>query len=591
MRRSEYPRPHFVRDQWQSLNGEWEFAFDDGSVGVREGWERGGVTFPLRIQVPFVYQSQLGGIHDQSFHPVLWYQRRFAIPEAWAGKRVLLHFGAVDYQTTVWVNGRFAGMNRGGYVPFSFDITDLLQPGEQLLVVRVEDYTHIDQPLGKQSARAENWGCWYTRVSGIWQSVWIEPVADLHLTRLYLTPDIDAGTVTVEYGLSHYEPGYQLQVELVASLRGREVVRLEVPVEPLRTPWVDPGRLPNGKAVLPVVDPELWTPEHPALYDLEVALKRDGQVVDRVQSYFGMRKIAVQDGKILLNHRPYYLRMVLDQGFWPNGVYTPGDVAAFEHDVRTIKAMGFNGVRMHQKIEDPYFLYYCDRLGLLVWSEMPSWYGFGPAAIESALNEWQRVIRRDYNHPCVMAWVPVNESWGVDPLGERGTRQRQAAAVLQTLYYLTKALDPTRLVVSNDGWQQAATDLVTIHEYTQDTADLSARLQRFLKDKSGAPFTHGRPILLPEVSYAGQPILVTEFGGCKVAAQGTSGWGYGEAVADYEQMLERVDGLVKAIRAQSEIAGFCYTQLTDVEQEVNGLLYADHTPKMPVERLKAVFEQ
>ena len=592
--RPEYPRPGFVRRDWLSLNGPWEFATDDHDQGLARGWQTGEVPLPERIVVPFPYQSTLSGIGDRGRHPVIWYRRSFTVPAGWRGRRVLLHFGAVDYQATVWVNGQLVGTHEGGYTPFSLDITaalgatdDDLPSGPHVVVVRVVDEDSIEQPRGKQTARADNWGCWYTRVSGIWQSVWLEPVAPVHLVEAWLRPDVDRERLQVDYELSRFVPG--LELELVASLEGKEVSSRRVPIAGSDERWVDPGTRPVRTVTLPVPEPVLWSPEQPHLYDLVLRLHLDGRMVDEVRCYFGMRKVSIVDGKVALNGRPYYLRMVLAQGYWPDGLYTPASVEALEADVRLAKEMGFNGIRMHQKIEDPYFYYFADRLGLLVWEEMPSPYGFGDRMLERLMAEWMRAIRRDRNHPSVIAWVPVNESWGFDPLQEEGPERDRAVSALRALYHLTKAVDPTRLVVGNDGWEQAASDLVTIHEYTQDPDDLRARYLAFYESKTGNPFSHGRPVLLPEAPYSGQPILITEFGGTRVLEQPSEGWGYGEAARDYEEWLARIESLVRTIEGLPGVCGYCYTQLTDVEQEVNGLLFADRRPKVDVERLRRIF--
>ncbi|MGI6543977.1 MAG: glycoside hydrolase family 2 protein [Limnochordia bacterium] len=583
--RSEYPRPDCVRAQWLCLNGPWRFAFDDAHRGLREQWYNRSEPFEHVITVPFAYQTPLSGINVQDHHPVVWYKRDLIIPQEWGGKRILLHFGAVDYKATVWVNGQFVGEHEGGYVPFYFDITDYLASNGNEVTVRVEDDVRFNQPRGKQSARKESWACWYTPVTGIWQSVWLEPVAQTHLTQLHMVPDIDTETLTVHYWLS--ELPENLSLELIASAEGREIIKQIVPVPPRFVRWSDIKPLQRGHCTLVIPQPQYWSPESPFLYDLTIRVKVAGEVVDEVGTYFGMRKVHAERGQVFLNNRAYYQRLVLDQGYWEEGLYTAPTHEAIRQDVEQTKAMGFNGARKHQKIEDPYYYYYADKLGLLVWSEMPACYEYDEEGAERLRREWIQAVKRDRNHPCIIAWTPLNESWGVDQLQRR--KQTQIISYMLELYHLTKSLDPTRLVISNDGWQHALTDLLTIHEYTQDPTDLKRRLEAFSQNPHAAVFSHGVYTLLQEFPYNGAPILVTEFGGTRVEAQGSKGWGYGDAVSDYDAWVERIGRLVAAVTSRPDIVGYCYTQLTDVKQEVNGLLTAEHAPKVDPEKLKAAF--
>lgn len=585
--RNEYPRPRLVRDRWLGLNGNWRFAFDDGDQGLREGWHANPEALDMTINVPYSYQTPASGINVQEHHSIVWYARDFDIPADWLQDRILLNFGAVDYEATVWVNGRVAGTHRGGYVPFSLDIAGLVQEGANQLVVRVVDEPRIDQPRGKQTARKGPWACWYTPVTGIWQSVWLEPVHQAHITDLHLVPDIDSQSLKVEYELSRVDEG--MSMELVASFGDEEVATVNVPIPPRFHGWSDVTPIDIGELQIPIPSPKLWSPEHPHLYDLVVRLRKDGQIVDEVRSYFGMRKVEIVGSEFYLNNRRYYQRLVLDQGYWQEGLYTAPSIEAIRQDVELTKAMGFNGARKHQKIEDPYYYYYCDQLGLLVWSEMPAAYEYSERAAQQVTAEWQKAVLRDRSHPSIVAWVPVNESWGVDQLKYKANPR--AEAHLMALYYATHALDGTRPVISNDGWQHALTDLITIHEYTQDWQDLKARQDAFFADRLATTFSHGQPTLLPGYDSLDAPVLVTEFGGVKVDEQQAEGWGYGKAATSYTEMAERIRDLVKAITDNPAIQGFCYTQLTDVQQEVNGLLTIDRQPKVDVELLKEIFRQ
>ena len=582
--RQEYPRPDLVRDRWLSLNGEWSFDFDDADQGLREEWARNSSYLDKVINVPFAYQTPASGINCQAYHPVVWYARDFEVPSDWQGDRVLLHFGAVDYEATVWVNGVVVGKHAGGYVPFSFDITDVLTDGSNTITVRVVDEDRIDQPRGKQTATKVWVGCWYTPVTGIWQSVWLEPVAATRFTDIFLKPDIDDEKLTIEYALSQLQHG--LVIEVVATSDGKLVASQEVPVPDKVSRWLG-GPLDRGTINLSVPSPYLWSPENPFLYDLVLRLRSGDEVLDELTTYFGMRKIHAERGQVYLNNRPYYQRLILDQGYWVEGLYTVTSIDELRKDVELTKAMGFNGTRKHQKIEDPYFYYFCDKLGLLVWSEMPACYEYDVQGAERLRREWTEAVLRDRSHPSIIAWVPINESWGVDQLSSKV--MPEVTAHLMALYYHTKSIDPTRLVVSNDGWEQALTDMLTIHEYTQDACDLKERYEAFKQNRHKKAFSHGRPTLLPEFDYDGAPILVTEFGGVKVEEQQAEGWGYGKAAVDYQEMVQRITDLVDVLLEQDEVVGYCYTQLTDVQQEVNGLLDENHNPKVDVELYRAAF--
>ncbi|NLK08162.1 MAG: glycoside hydrolase family 2 [Firmicutes bacterium] len=582
--RNEYPRPNLVRERWLSLNGKWQFAFDDADRGLKDQWSGNPKKLDQMIKVPFAYQTPASGIDNQEYHPIVWYAREFEVPADWQGDRILLHFGAVDYEATVWINGITAGTHTGGYVPFSFDITDFLQDGKNVVTLRVVDCDSITQPRGKQTAAKEQWGCWYTPVTGIWQSVWLEPVNPLNFNNIFLKPDIDQESLHIEYTLSRWAPG--LSVEVIVREGDTRIASHEVKVPDHISRWLA-APVDYGELSISVPSPKLWSPESPNLYDLELKLKAKDKVVDQLTAYFGMRKVHIERGQVYLNNRPYYQRLILDQGYWVEGLYTVTSIEELKKDVELTKAMGFNGTRKHQKIEDPYFYYYCDKIGLLVWSEMPSCYEYTVEGAEALRREWTEAVMRDRNHPSIIAWVPINESWGVDKIMSKD--MSTARAHLMGLYYQTKSIDPTRLVISNDGWEQALTDMLTIHEYTQDADELKRRYEDFKQNRHKAAFSHGRVTLLPEFEYDGAPILVTEFGGVKVEAQKAEGWGYGQAAKDFDEMIERITGLVDVLLEQDEIVGYCYTQLTDVQQEVNGLLDEHHDPKVDVELYRQAF--
>jgi beta-galactosidase/beta-glucuronidase len=587
--RPEYPRPQLRRPEWTNLNGEWAFAFDDEDAGLAHGWHNVSVDhlysdaspFDRRITVPFCYQSRLSGIGDPSFHDVVWYARTFDPPPG--GERLLLHFGAVDYRATVWVDGTQVAFHEGGHTPFSADVTPALAEGENVLVVRAEDPSRdATIPRGKQYWKERSEGIFYTRTTGIWQTVWLEPVGRRRFDSLRLTPDVDAACVDVEVGVEGYEPG--LSLRLVVSL-GEEMVlddraELQAPLIQRSLPLLWRGAAPDTPHLSEWPKPALWSPEHPNLYDLRLELlDADSNALDAVESYFGMRKIEARGGKVLLNDRLYYQRLVLDQGYFPGGLLTAPTDEDLRKDIELAKEMGFNGARKHQKIEDPRWLFWADALGFLVWSEMANAYQYSPNYVRRITTEWQEALRRDHNHPCIVAWVPMNESWGVPDL----TTDPAQIDHLLSLYHLTCSLDNSRLVVSNDGWEHARTDLCTIHDYGSPET-LSRRYAT--PESSVASRPANRPIYVPGHGYRGEPIIISEFGGIAFSSD-EGGWGY-STVADAEELLDHYEALITALLRNETVQGFCYTQLTDVEQEVNGLLTCDRKPKADPTRIRKI---
>jgi len=584
--RAEHPRPDFVRADWQTLNGAWEFEFDDPNRGLAERWYAvGAKRFGKTIQVPYAFQSKLSGIGDTSFHDVVWYRRTVQIPENFRrqSRRVMLNFGAVDYETIVWVNGERAGEHQGGNVGFGLDITDLLKAGDNTVVVRAFDpSTDRTIPRGKQYWKEKSEAIWYTRTSGIWQSVWLESVSATHVERLRITSDVDKSEVHVEAILN--QPTTDAKLRLSASLRG------EVQAQGEFAARATGGG--NPMTTLKLDRQETWSPERPTLYDLDVELvAANGQVVDKVTSYFGQRKVSVHDGKIYLNNSPYYLRMVLDQGYWPDGILTPPTDEAIQFDVKMTKAFGFNGARKHQKVEDPRWLYWCDKLGLIVWGEMANAFDiYTDDYVRRFTDEWQQAVQRDYNHPSIIAWTPINESWGVTRI--LTNKEQQAHA--KTMYYLTRSLDGTRLVQDNDGWEHTdATDIFGIHDYARTGGEMAEKYKILETDPASVP-RNGREALAHGYKYNGTPIVMTEFGGIAYrigAPQASNEFGYGNIEPTKEAFLARLDGLIKALRANKAIAGYCYTQLTDVEQEINGVMTYDRKPKADPAEFARIFNQ
>ncbi|MFX3636369.1 MAG: glycoside hydrolase family 2 protein [Candidatus Pristimantibacillus sp.] len=576
--RDEYPRPQFVREQWESLNGEWEFEYDDSEIGERDAWYEKH-NFSQKIQVPFCYQSELSGIGDTSFHDVVWYRRTFVVSSNYEGKRLLLHFGAVDYDSKVWVNGKLVAMHEGGHTPFHADITDVLIPGDNVIVVKAVDYSKdVTLPRGKQYWGEESTGIFYTRTTGIWQSVWIEPVSEVHLNRIRLTPNIDRNEITVQSFIHGVSSGSNIQLQATITFEGEfvseDTYRITRDTETRTIAIQDFNDHSFGR---------WWSPEKPNLYDLQLKLIVDGKEADQVDTYFGMRKVSIVDGALMLNNRPYYMKLVLDQGYFPTGLLTAPSDEDLRKDVEYTKEMGFNGARKHQKIEDPRYLYWADKLGLLVWGEMANSYHFTEEYAGKMTREWLQAVERDYNHPCVVVWVPLNESWGVTNILVDPQQQQHALA----LYHMTKSLDNTRPVISNDGWEHMKTDLVTIHDYEWRRELLKERYSTAESALNARPAN--RWILVPGVEYEGQPILMTEFGGISFKKSDWEGWGYSGANSD-EDFLKRLADVVHPMIESPLIQGFCYTQLTDVEQEINGLLTYDRQPKVPLSEIRLINE-
>ena len=586
---SGYPRPQLARRHWTDLCGRWELAFDDADEGRRLGWEDGTAgPFGQAIEVPYPPESPLSGIRDRGIHKVVWYRRRLAVPSLARGDRLLLHFGAVDYAAEVWVNGLLAGRHEGGHTPFSFDITEAAAAaGPAVLVVRAQDDpADAHQPRGKQDWRATPHGIWYHRTTGIWQPVWLEVVPGCHVTALSWQADATTGQVSADVALSRDpSPGSTLRIRLAlgsevladqcAAVHGRHL-RMHLSVPAAENAW-DWDRLQ-------------WSPDSPTLIGADLELADPAwPATDRVSSYLGLRGVDVADRHFLLNGRPYFLRLALEQGYWPGShLAAPGPVALRE-EVELAKSLGLNGVRVHQKAEDPRFLYWADRLGLMVWAEMPSPAGFSARATRRLAAEWQEVIERDRSHPCVVAWVPFNESWGVPAMSGHPAQRHLVAA----LYHLTRSLDPTRPVISNDGWEHVDSDIWTVHDYAPSGRSLT---ERYGSREAIAATLAGRwpgphRVVLDGAADRGQAVVLSEFGGLTYAPRTGDVW-LGYATAQTTGELERRLGeLVGAVCASDALAGFCYTQLTDTEQERNGLTYADRTPKLPAQRLRAIFTQ
>jgi beta-galactosidase/beta-glucuronidase len=576
-----YPRPQLVREDWQSLNGPWRFTFDNER---KYQHPIDGIKWTNQITVPFPPESNASGIGNRGFHNACWYERDFDIKPD--GQKVFLHFGAVDYRAQVWVNGAMVAEHEGGHTPFSADITRALNSsGQQVVTVLAEDDPHdLAKPRGKQDWQLEPHSIWYPRTTGIWQTVWIERVPNTYIEKLRWTPHFDgfeigcealiagniADNLTVEVKIQH---GAKVLADDRYKVIGTEAHR--------KISLSDPG-IDDSRNEL------LWSPERPTLLDVEVTLWQGERIVDRVTSYTALRSVNINRDRFMLNGRPYQLRLVLDQGYWDDTLLTAPSDDALRKDVELAKAMGFNGVRKHQKIEDPRYLYWADKLGLLVWEEMPSAYRFSAQAVTRLVREWIEVIDRDYSHPCVIVWVPFNESWGVPNL----TSMQAHRNAVEALYHLTRTLDSTRPVIGNDGWEASATDILGIHDYDCNPEGLLSRYgsssqtqELFDRRRPG-----GRILTLDGYPHRGQPIMLTEFGGIAFSKSAKPGankdWGYSK-VSNEDDLLRNYASLLEVVNNTTIFSGYCYTQFTDTFQEANGLLYADRTPKIPLEQIAA----
>ena len=567
--RPEYPRPDFQREKWLPLNGEWDFSFDEP-------------IFDQKILVPFACETKLSGIHDTSFHNAVWYRRSFSLPEPMHDRQILLHFGAVDYTCRLWVNDQFIREHTGGQCGFSADITDALNAsGENVIVLEArDDPADLEMPRGKQYWKPESESIFYTRTTGIWQSVWLEAVSPMHLCSCRITPLFDERSVRFSYALSAAPQHVTLTAEI--TFRGKTAGTVSVTPTSARGAFdwqIDQSALSAWNYQEDLV----WTPEQPNLFDVTFRILEHGCEVDAVQSYFGMRKVSIQNGQFLLNNRPYYQKLVLDQGYWPESLLTAPSDEAFIRDIELTKAMGFNGVRKHQKVEDPRYLYHADRMGLLVWGEIGAAYLYSEQYADRIYREWLDVLRRDYNHPCIVVWTPLNESWGVQEIETDPRQQAHSEAMVA----ITKSMDTTRLVVDNDGWEHTNGDLLTIHDYSPSGEMLRAHLGSM--DAILALRPAQRALFVGRHAYAGQPILLSEFGGVKFVpgTEAQHSWGYCEADS-CAAFAGKLRELFDAVRACPLVDGYCYTQLTDVETEQNGLLTYDRTPKLPLETICAI---
>lgn len=591
--RSEYPRPQFQRNDWLCLNGQWDYQLDQANSGFQRGLQS-KTSLESKITVPFCPESKLSGVEYKDFINGIWYHRTVNVPLSWNGKDIILHFGAVYYRADVFINGKFIGRHFGGSSSFEFDITPYVKAGEKFeLTVHAEsDIRSTRQSAGKQSLQAFSYGCNYTRTTGIWQSVWLEPVDAEGLRSAWVRTDIDNQQVVIQPQFYH-EGDKKLRITLNDGKKA--VASAEVAASS------------SAVAVLNVKDMKLWSPESPFLYGLNYqVVNSNGKVIDEVHSYVGARKVSVKGNRIYLNNKPYYQRLVLDQGFYPDGIWTAPSDEALRHDIELSQQAGFNGARLHQKVFEERYYYWADKLGYLTWGEAPSW-GMDandPVTDRNFLAEWTEVVNRDRNHPCIVTWTPLNEGWAPDAV--------EYPRFVSDLYDITKSLDPTRPINDASGGCHIKTDIWSMHNYEQDPAKLKQVIYdngNFFRTPDGVAGKSmnigfnglgAEPFNIPQ--YDGKmPFVIDEVGGIKwTKDQATSGkkdsqtqsWGYGEPPKSEEEFLNRLSGQIDAVLSLSDkVWGYCYTQFTDVEQEQNGIYYYDRTPKFDIKRIYEIFSR
>lgn len=586
--KKDYPRPQFVRENWENLNGTWDFGFDDDHVGEKEKWY---VNFggDKKIQVPFTYETKLSGIQDETRHDYIWYRRNIQVD----GKRLekenyVLHFEGCDFITKVWVNGELAGSHRGGYSRFSFDITNLLKDGENELVVKAEDSFDMQQPRGKQRWIDENFGCWYVQTTGIWKTVWSEYVPKVNLASVKMTPVLEQHCLELEYEVNAPESCFGENLAVAATIRFDGMLVNKI------VTTVMAGHVETKADVFVRNDHgfewgvRTWSPEQPDLYDIEFELIKDGETVDQAGSYFAMRDIRIDGPNILLNGRPLYQRLILDQGYWKDSHLTPPSEEALIEDIDKIHALGYNGLRKHQKTEDERFLYWCDVKGMLVWSEVASAYQYTDYAVAEFTREWMEIVKQNYNHPCIITWTPFNESWGISAVETRRDQQHFTEAI----YHLTKSVDPYRPVIVNDGWEHTVSDIITLHDYEEVGEILRKRYIEYKDQIMTTEVYHSnhKSAMANGFEYKGQPVIISEFGGIAFNND-DSGWGYGNKVDTKEDFIQRFDEITTAVKELPYVSGFCYTQVSDVQQEINGLMDIDRNFKVEPEVIKEINER
>ncbi len=557
--RPEHPNPQFQRREWINLNGKWSFKIDKSKSGLAKKYYEPQTKFDRTINVPFCPESVLSGIEYKDFMDAVWYSREFVVPDKYADLKTILHFGAVDYKATVFVNGKEVGTHKGGYISFEFDITDYLNGSTNVLTVYAEDDTRSPlQPRGKQSEEYYSHGCDYTRTTGIWQTVWLEFVPESRIKSIKVFPNVENCSVDI-------------QAEVIGAGKFEALALYQDRIMGAASVETDGGHI---SAHLDLKEAYLWEVGEGRLYDLELRFNED-----KVDSYFGLRDVKLDGQKFLINGKSVFQRLVLDQGFYPDGIYTAPTEEAMIKDIQISLDVGFNGARLHEKIFEPRFLYHCDKMGYIVWGEYPNW-GLdhsNPNIVYSVIPEWIEEIERDFNHPAIIGWCPLNETWDYD-----GRKQFDDALAL--IYKTTKALDKTRPCIDTSGNYHVITDIFDIHEYEQDP--------KVFKEHFDLLMTEGKLFDNHEhrQKYTGGPTFISEYGGIRwsVNENEQNAWGYGNAPKSKYEFIERYKGLTNALLDNDQMFGFCYTQLYDVEQEQNGLYTYSRKPKFEASIFRAI---
>jgi beta-galactosidase/beta-glucuronidase len=564
MPRTDYPRPQWVRSQWLCLNGVWEFAYDVGNSGKERGMVEQG-EFPMTIVVPFCPESRLSGIGNVDFIPAVWYRRTLQI-DSIPGARALMHFGAVDYECDVWVNGKHCGSHKGGYSSFTIEITDALTIGDNVIIIYAQDdLRSYKQPYGKQSYHYASKACSYTRTTGIWQTVWLEFVGQRYLTHARMIPSAADSALNITVFADNAKPGDQVRMK--AYYNGRCVGSCNT---------ILMGQ--NAATRIEISETHLWAPGAPELYELTLELlDRSGNILDTVESYFALRDVSLSKRALMINGKPVFMRLILDQGFNPEGIYTAPSDDFIRRDIELSMALGFNGARLHQRVFEERTLFWADKLGYIVWSEYANGNALGTAeGIEHFLPEWMEVMQRDFNHPAIIGWCAFNETY------------HDHALNINThciLYNVTKALDPTRPVIDASGGMHYDTDMFDVHDYQQDPEIFRSYFAPMAEDSNACHVPISRYVgTAPRrpIEYKGQPYWVSEYGGTfwnPAVTKDAKGWGYGDAPSTEDEFADRYERLTDVLLSHPRICGFCYTQLTDIEQEQNGLYFYDRTRK------------